>query len=146
MLLISVNRFEFTLNFGIHDKQSNWSVLVSPELDSMGVDFAIVVPCEEGNKVYPIQIKKDSFNVYAQKKYNALDNFDKVVTKKKQEIELRKEMDKQKIKGEIEYMTILKYGVTRSGDLPYSYLKRYTNGFVYYDSKILIDELEKNLF
>lgn len=131
---------------GIHDKGMNWEVLVSPELDAIGVDFAIIVPFENGNKVFPIQIKKDSFNPYAQNKYNALDNFDKVPVKKKQEIELNKELTKQKINGEIQEMTILKYGVTSKGDLPYSYLKRYTNGFIYYDSKILISELEKNLF
>lgn len=131
---------------GIHDRNMNWEVIVSPELDSIGIDFAIVVPEENGNKVYPIQIKKDSFNAYAQKKYNALDNFDKVSIKKKQEIELNKELTKQKITASIKDITILKYGVTRNGELPYSYLKRYSNGFVYYDSKILVAELEKNLF
>lgn len=131
---------------GIHDAKMNWEVLVSPELDAIGVDFAIIVPFKNGNKVYPIQIKKDSFNPYAQKKYNSLDNFEKVSVKKKQEVELNKELLKQKITAKIEYMTILKYGVTRNDDLPYSYLKRYSNGFVYYDSRTLINELENHLF
>lgn len=61
----------------------------------MGVDFAIVVPCEEGNKDIQFKLKKIVL-MFMHKKYNALDNFDKVVTKEKQEIELRKEMDKQK--------------------------------------------------
>ena len=48
------------------------------------------------NEIYPVQIKKDSFSVYAQKKYNALENFDKVAIKKKALAQLNQELNKQK--------------------------------------------------
>ncbi len=130
---------------GVHNNSLNWTVLVSPELDAIGIDFVVVKEVEGIKKVYPIQIKKDSFNAYAQKKYNALENFDKVSIKKKALQELNHELEKQKIKAHIESITILKYGVTRNDELPYDYLKRSENGFVYYDSKLLTDALDKNL-
>jgi hypothetical protein len=130
---------------GVKEANLQWDIIVSPELDSIGIDFVIVKNIDNKMVSYPIQIKKDSYNVYAQNKYNSLENFDKVGIKKKALNELTKELDKQKIKSEIKDITILKYGVTRNEELPYNYLKRFKNGFVYYDSKMLVDELEKNL-
>lgn len=131
---------------GINEAKLNWDIIVSPELDAIGIDFVIVKKDEnDNNTIYPIQIKKDSFSVYAQNKYNALENFDNVPIKKKALQELTKELEKQKLKAEIKDLTILKYGVTRSDDLPYDYLKRFKNGFVYYDSKLLVEALDKNL-
>lgn len=130
---------------GIDNQDYHWDVLVSPELDSIGIDFAIVKYHTSGNQVYPVQIKKDSFNVYAQKKYNALENFDKVNIKKKALSELNQELNKQKIVAFINDVTILKYGVTNSADLPYDYLKRAPNGFVYYDADLLVKVLNQHL-
>lgn len=130
---------------GITEANMNWDILVSPELDSIGIDFIVVKKQEQENIAYPIQIKKDSFSVYAQSKYNALENFDTVTIKKKALLELTKELEKQKIKAHVKDITILKYGVTRTEELPYEYLKKYKNGFVYYDSKLLVEALDKNL-
>lgn len=131
---------------GVNEAKLNWDIIVSPELDAIGIDFVVVKKEENDNNiVYPIQIKKDSFSVYAQSKYNALENFDNVPIKKKALQELTKELEKQKLKAEIKDLTILKYGVTRTDDLPYDYLKRFKNGFVYYDSKLLVEALDKNL-
>lgn len=130
---------------GVHTNNLNWEVIVSPALDSIGIDFVVVKQVGNNKKAFPIQIKKDSFNAYAQKKYNALENFDKVAIKKKALQELSVELAKQKVLADIEDVTILKYGVTRGDELPYEYLKRSSNGFVYYDSQLLVEALNNNL-
>jgi hypothetical protein len=68
---------------GVKKLNLNWEVIASPELDAIGIDFAIVINTENKKVFYPIQIKKDSFSVYAQQKHNAKENFDIVELKKK---------------------------------------------------------------
>lgn len=130
---------------GVDNLDLDWDIIVSPELDSIGIDFVVVKYQDGENIAYPIQIKKDSFSVYAQKKYNALENFDKVTIKKKALAQLTQELNKQKITANIQDITILKYGVTSSADLPYEYLKRAPNGFVYYDADLLVKALNLHL-
>ena len=132
----------YSLTEGINSLQKKWEIIVSPNLDAVGIDFVIV---KENNEIYPFQIKKDSFNPYAQKKYNSKENFDKVELKKRALKELMTELDNNKIIGNIHDLIILKYGVTSNEEMPYSYLRKANNGFVYYDAKLLTEEIDNHL-
>lgn len=124
---------------------NGWKVLASPELDAVGIDFALVVEQDGISKVFPFQIKKESYNVYAQKKDNAKDNFSRVETKKKSILVLTKELDKLNIAAEIQDSTILKYGLPKNKQMPYAYLGEHDNGFVYYKGDILTKEIIENV-
>lgn len=126
---------------GIKQKNIDWKIVASPELDAIGVDFAIIMKKQDLLMIYPIQIKKDSYNVYAKNKLNNKENFEAVEIKKKALLVIKQELEKLKINAHINDLTILKYGLSKNGKMPYSYLKTSENGFVYYDNDILIEQL-----
>lgn len=130
---------------GVKDKGLNWTVLTSPQLDSIGIDFAILVVENNEKVVYPFQIKKDSYNVYAQQKHNAKENFEIVAMKKKPTQEMEVELKNVKMKATIMPLTILKYGLAKNNKLPYEYLDIRDNGFVYYHPERLVNEIQSHL-
>lgn len=131
---------------GVKNKKLKWDVVASPQLDAVGVDFAIIITAKSGHKrFFPIQIKKDSYSVYANSKHNSKDNFEQVELKKKALCVIAEEMKKQKILADIVPLTILKYGLPKNGTMPYGYLKTSANGFVYYDSDLLVEEMKKHM-
>lgn len=130
---------------GVKDKNLNWKVITSPELDAIGIDFAIVVNENEEKVAYPFQIKKDSYNVYAQQKHNSKENFEVVAMKKKPTQEMEAELKDLKIKATIMPLTILKYGLAKNNKLPYDYLDIQENGFVYYHPERLVTEIGSHL-
>jgi hypothetical protein len=130
---------------GAKEQSFNWNVIASPELDSIGIDFAILVIENNEKIIYPFQIKKDSYNVYAQQKHNSKENFEIIPMKKKPTQEMEAELKKIKVKATIMPLTILKYGLAKNNKLPYDYLDISENGFVYYHSERLVKEINSHL-
>jgi hypothetical protein len=119
---------------GIEKNQLHWKVFASAELDAVGIDFVIATE----QVVIPIQIKKNSFSLYAKSKKNTDENLSRFEMTKKACKILQKEMVKYKMEQSIEEGMLLKYGLTDDGKLPYVYLSQYENGFVYFKSDKLI--------
>lgn len=124
---------------GIEKNNLGWKVFASAELDAVGIDFVIATE----KVVIPIQIKKNSFSLYAKNKKNTDENLSRFEMTKKATKILIKEMEKYKIHQPIENGLLLKYGLTDEGKLPFQYLSQYENGFVYFKSEKLMTTLQE---
>lgn len=122
---------------GLEKTQMNWKVFASADLDSAGIDFIIV----NEKEIVPIQIKKDSFSMYARSKKNGDENLARFEISKKSRNAILKEMKKAKIDFPIAKGLLLKYGLADSGKLPYEYLSTHENGFVFFKDEKLISVL-----
>ncbi len=124
---------------GLEKSNLGWKVFASAELDSDGIDFIVV----NDKEVVPIQIKKDSFSMYARHKKNGDENLARFQMSKRANNAIMKEMKKAKVNLPIGKALLLKYGLADSGKLPYEYLASYENGFVYFKDEKLIVALQK---
>ena len=125
----------YAVSRAIWKKGLDWSVLASPELDAVGVDFVLVLE----DSVVPVQIKKDTFSRYASNKKNYEDNFARYPMTKRALKVLLAELDSLKIEKDIGQMMLLKYALPDDGLLPYDYLSVFKNGFVYFKGEKLIN-------
>lgn len=129
----------YALIAGVHNNSSNWSVLSSPYMDVMGIDLALVTQRE----VIPIQVKKDSTSMFTAHKKNNFNNYHRYDLPDYAREEILKEMKNNHLKVPLGKGMILKYDVQKTLEQSYPYLKKWTNGFVYFDSDLLFKELKK---
>lgn len=131
----------YSLIDGINDVKLNWQVISGPLLDVMGIDLVLVTERE----IIPIQVKKDSTSFFTAHKKNKFSNYHRYDLPEYARDEMHREINSLNLKQKLGKGMILKYDVQKSTDQTYAYLKKWPNGFVYFDSTILVKELSKNL-
>lgn len=135
----------FAVQKAINEKGLDWKIISSAELDSAGTDFVLVT----GNKIVPIQIKKDTHSKYASNKKNTLENFSTFELKGKNKTIVNSYVNKLSIEKELTDVLLVKYDVPNSSnwkndtDAPYEYLSKMKNGFVYFKGESLLNKLIK---
>lgn len=127
----------------IQENNKNWEIISSPKLDSKGVDFIIVA-----QSATPIQIKMLSHSKIAMSKKNNEPNLSLEELRKGSMAIVKQELKEVGYdeKLQIEKSILVKYGLKdRKGEFPYDYLKQHDNGFVYFDTNILMNHLSKHI-
>lgn len=131
----------YALLTGIQVLNKDWKVLSSPLLDLVGIDVVLVTEKE----VIPIQVKKDSTSMFTAHKKNNFNNYHRYNLPEYAQEEMLKEVKSLNLNIPIGRGLILKYDVQKTLEQSYKYLKKWNNGFVYFDATSLIRELEKNI-
>ena len=126
----------------IQNNNKNWKIVSSPKLDSAGVDFIVVA-----NSAIPIQIKMLSHSKIAMSKKNNEPNLSLEEIRKSKMSIVQQQLQEVGYNGlNVEKSILVKYGLKdRSGGFPFDYLKQHENGFVYFDTNILMKHLSSHI-
>lgn len=131
----------YSLLSGIQSNHLKWQLFSSPLIDVFGIDMVVVT----NNEAIPIQIKKDSTSMFSSHKENKCANFYRYNLNPAVKDEISSVFAKEGVSKKIAQGMILKYDVKKNQNQTYKYLKKWDNGFVYFDGHILVEELKKYL-
>lgn len=131
----------YALLNGIKEHGLNWKLFSSPLIDVFGVDMVIVTEKE----AIPIQVKKDSTSIFSSHKENKCANFHRYNVNQFVKNEIIEVFKKENIVKSLAQGMILKYDVNKNQNQTYQYLKKWDNGFVYFDGPLLVKELNEYL-
>lgn len=131
----------YALLNGINEHNLNWKLFSSPLIDVFGVDMVIVTEKE----AIPIQVKKDSTSIFSIHKENKCANFHRYNLNQFVKNEIIEVFKKEGVTKKLAPGMILKYDVNKNQNQSYPYLKKWDNGFVYFDGPLLVKELREYL-
>lgn len=131
----------YALLAGIESNNLNWKLFSSPLIDVLGVDMVIVTEKE----AIPIQVKKDSTSMFSSHKDNRCANFHRYSLNPVVKEEINRVFKEENMIKHIAQGMILKYDVKKNNTQTYKYLKKWDNGFVYFDGHLLVKELKEYL-
>lgn len=139
--IITESQCLYSIVEAVEKTDRKWRVITAPKMDVTGIDFAII----HANYITPFQIKKDTRSKIASGKQNSSENFSRSILGKYANIAMNGVISDLNLHETLTPSVLIKYDTKKSGELPYTYLREYDNGFVYFNGESLIDQLTNNI-